>query len=53
MAIKRCTKDCKNEYMDKKYGKQMRVFNMFKSQQGEEGRCAVCGSSSSGSGIKR
>lgn len=41
MAIKRCT--CVNEYMDKKYGRGKRVFNTFKTQNGEGSRCAVCG----------
>lgn len=37
MAIKICS--CKHEYQDRKYGKQMRVFN----ETGDGGyRCTVC-----------
>lgn len=51
MAIKRCT--CENKYMDKKYGKNMRVFNTFKTQNGEGSRCAVCGSESGSNGARK
>lgn len=41
--IKRCT--CKNEYQDKKHGKNMRVMNkLFKGKTGDvKHRCTVCG----------
>ena len=42
--IKTCT--CKNEYMDKKYGKGKRVMNtMYKSKSNDiKYRCTVCNS---------
>ena len=51
MAIKRCT--CKNEYMDKKYGKGKRVFNEYKTQNGTDAKCTVCGTTSSGTSGRR
>jgi len=43
--IKKCT--CKNEYQDKKHGKNNRVFNATgkKNKQAKTAyRCTVCGS---------
>lgn len=37
---------CKNEYQDKYYGKNMRVFNMMHkadSEANQKYRCSVCG----------
>jgi hypothetical protein len=52
MAIKRCT--CEHKWMDARYGKKKRVFNTYKSQNGETSRCTVCGTElSGGSGKKR
>lgn len=43
--IKKCK--CENKYMDVRYGKNMRVFNTYKTQSGEGSRCTVCGSENS------
>lgn len=40
MAIKSCI--CKSEYQDKKYGKNMRVYNKY-IKEGGGYRCTVCG----------
>lgn len=37
--IKQCT--CKNEYQDKRYGKQMRVHTLG-GKKDDEARCTVC-----------
>ena len=39
-VIKPC--DCKHEYQDKVYGKNMRVHNTMASEKGDY-RCTVCG----------
>lgn len=51
MAIKRC--NCENAYMDKKYGKGKRVFNTFKTQNGEGSRCTVCGADANSGSTRR
>ena len=40
--IIKCT--CKNAWMDKTYGKGMRVYNTYKAKSGKNtsGRCTVC-----------
>jgi len=40
-TVQRCT--CKHEYQDKKYGKQLRVFNKSGSSKVKVIRCTVCG----------
>lgn len=40
MTIKKC--DCKSEFQDKKYGKDMRVHNKYIKDSGGY-RCTVCG----------
>jgi len=49
--IKRCT--CYNKYQDKRYGKNMRVFNPTgkggpagQGQSSDKGRCTSCGKDS-------
>ena len=39
--IKRC--DCKHEYQDKCYGKQMRIHNKANKDRDGGWRCTVCG----------
>ena len=39
MTIKKC--DCKSEFQDEKYGKNMRVHNKF-IKEGGGYRCTVC-----------
>lgn len=41
--ISKC--DCKNEFQDSLYGKQMRIFNPLGkgSSQGDKYKCTVCG----------
>lgn len=51
MAVKRCS--CVNAYMDKKYGKNLRVFNEYKTQNGIEYKCVVCNTVSGGSSKRR
>ena len=49
MAIKENTKvmpcQCQHEYQDKKYGRQMRLFNLADGNGKQPGRyrCTVCG----------
>jgi len=39
--IKNCT--CESKFQDEKYGKNMRVYNKTKKQDGKIYRCTVCG----------
>lgn len=39
-TIKKC--NCKNEYQDKKYGKQRRVHNSKDDKTRKNWRCTVC-----------
>ena len=42
--VRKCT--CDHTYQDKKYGAQMRVFNLTgKKEKGVMARCTVCGRS--------
>lgn len=46
MAIKKC--NCKSEFQDKKYGKDMRVHNKYIKENGGY-RCTVCNKDKPGS----
>lgn len=51
MALKRCT--CDNPYMDKKYGRKVRVHNDVKTANGVMYRCVVCGHEAGDTGRKK
>lgn len=39
--------NCENKWQDERYGKQMRVMNIFTKNGKEAYRCTVCGSEKS------
>jgi hypothetical protein len=41
-VVKRCSKNCKNEFQDKEYGVGMRVHTIHTAKKNMDPTCTVC-----------